>query len=126
MKKIITTLVLLLTVLTSYSQNFLRSENILIGTRIAESYPIKWGELIPTEVLIKITDTKVTIYSKKTQVYRKIKQTTTTNTSGTWMCNDSEGKICDLSLAISSEDPDLYILLVQYSDIVWAYSARIE
>lgn len=124
MKKILITFVLLLTALLSFGQSssYLRAESFKIGDRYS-SGKIVWDEstTTPCDILIKLDDNSVTIYSKERQIYKVISMTTNSNQGGQWYCVDNKGFNCNIYLISLKNLPGKLALGVEYSDYVWYY-----
>jgi hypothetical protein len=126
MKKLLFVLVFLLVPLVSFSQSFVRAYELNIGYK--NSYgKIDWSPT-PTsvDILIKAESSKVTIYSKRTQVYRIIKLIDQNETKSIWLCNDDNGVVCNVFILMSSNKPGVLFVGVEYSDVTWFYSTRAE
>jgi hypothetical protein len=126
MKKLLIVLVFLLVPLVSFSQSFVRAYELNIGYK--NSYgKIDWSPT-PTsvDILIKAESSKVTIYSKRTQVYRIIKLIDQNETKSIWLCNDDNGVVCNVFILMSSNKPGVLFVGVEYSDVTWFYSTRAE
>jgi len=126
MKKLLVVLVFLLVPLVSFSQSFLRAYELNIGYK--NSYgKIEWTSTpIPVNILIKAESSKVTIFSKRIQVYRVIKLIEQTDNKSIWSCNDDNGVTCNVFILTSSNKPDVLFIGVEYSDIIWFYSTLAE
>ena len=126
MKKLLITLVFLFIPIIPFSQSFLRAYDLNIGYK--NSYgKIEWApESTPVNILIKAEASKVTIFSKRTQVYRIVKLLDQNETKSIWLCNDDNGVVCNVFILISSNKPGVLFVGVEYSDVTWFYSTRAE
>jgi hypothetical protein len=126
-KKIILTIIALISInLLSAQTSFVRAYELNIGYK--NSYgKIDWSPT-PTsvDILIKAESSKVTIYSKRTQVYRIVKLLNQNETKSMWLCNDDNGVVCNVFILISSNKPGVLFVGVEYSDVTWFYSTTAE
>lgn len=126
MKKFIVFLFALISInVLSAQTSFLRASSILIGYKSQYSQDFTW-DASPTsvDILIRADESKVTIFSKTTQVYRKISVESKTSKSATYFCNDSEGRTCNLIIFTSDNSPGTIFVCIEYSDMAWIYTTK--
>jgi uncharacterized protein YxeA len=126
MKKILITLFALICVNILSAQMFLRASGLIIGTKSQYTTTVNWGDAKPVNILIKVEENKVSIFSKTTQVYRKISLSSKTDLATTYYCSDATGNNCNLTVFVTLDNPGAVYLHVEYSDMVWMYVSRIE
>jgi hypothetical protein len=126
MKKLLITLFALVCVNILSAQMFLRAIGLVIGTKSQYTTYVNWGDATPVDILIKVEENKVTIFSKTTQVYRKISLSSKTDLASTYYCSDVNGNTCNLTVFATVDNPGAVYLHVEYSDMVWMYVSRIE
>ena len=126
MKKLLITFVLLLTTLLTFSQDapyYIRAETFEMGRKDSKNN-VTWDTTTYRDcnLLIKLTESDVTIYSKTRQEYHVIsfdgKQS---NGSSRWYCSDSLGRYCNIYLGALKSSPGYMSLTVEFSDYVWFY-----
>jgi len=126
MKKLLVTLFALVCVNILSAQMFLRASGLVIGTKSQYTTAVNWGDAKPVDILIKVEENKVTIFSKTTQVYRKISLSSKTDLASTYYCSDATGGNCNLTIFATLDTPGAVYLHVEYSDMVWMYVAKVE
>jgi hypothetical protein len=126
MKKLLITLVFLFIPIISFSQSFLRAYDLNIGYK--NSYgKIEWApESTPVNILIKAESSKVTIFSKRTQIYRVVSLLEQTETKSKWLCNDDNGVTCHVFIFTLETKPGIIFVGVEYNDMTWFYSTTAE
>ena len=127
MKKLLLVLALFLTTLM-YSQDnpfLMRAETFQAG-KMNYNKQIMWDDSSTTncDILIKLDDKKVTIYSKTSQVYNVISMGNKTAEGGEWYCIDEKGVRCNIYLISLKNNPGKLALGVEYSDYVWYYICK--
>ena len=129
MKKLLITFVLLLTTLLTFGQDepyYIRAESFELGEKNSNSIVV-WDDSTFREsnVLIKLDEHDVTIYSKTEQHYHVISfDGKTDNGSNRWYCSDSRGKTCNIYLMALKSSPGYMSLTVEFSDFVWFYVCK--
>jgi hypothetical protein len=126
MKKTLLGLLMLLFFTTAKSQTYLRTEGAVAGTKNEYTEEIAWGEKNMVSILIKVEDSKVTIYSKREQTFRKIGIVDREDKMLTWRCTDHNGTICNVSFMFLDDRPEYICVIVEYKDIVIMYVAKKE
>ena len=103
--------------------HYLRAQVASMGVREDENSGVsKWlVEGREVNMLVELHQTKVIIYSQKTQNYYIIKQVEQEPNSWKWLCRDNEAKSCYVALRTSSEYPNLMTVAIEYNDLVWFY-----
>jgi hypothetical protein len=102
---------------------YLRAQSASMGVREDENSVVSQWIVDGREVnmLVELHQTKVIIYSQKTQNYYIIKQVEQEENSWKWLCKDSEANSCYVALRKSFEYPGLITVAVEYNDLVWFY-----
>jgi hypothetical protein len=102
---------------------YLRAQSASMGVREDENSGVSEWIVDGREVnmLVELHQTKVIIYSQKTQNYYIIKQVEQEENSWKWLCKDSEANSCYVALRKSFEYPGLITVAVEYNDLVWFY-----
>lgn len=123
MKKLITTLLLTLTVtLTALSQSmYYRAQLFTLGERL-DNGKINWNTNLETDILLEFNDNNVKIYSETLQHYHIVGLLVEDEDENTnvWSCKDSNGINCRLYLTVRPES-DAIALTIEYSDYAWMY-----
>jgi hypothetical protein len=127
MKKLLLILTLFLTTLM-YSQDnpfLMRAETFQAGT-MSYNKEVVWDNtsIKSCDILIKLEEKKVTIYSKTSQVYNVISMASKTAEGGEWYCIDEKGVRCNIYLISLKNNPGKLALGVEYSDYVWYYICK--
>ena len=127
MKKFIVFLIALISInLLSAQTAFLRATNLVVGVKSQYTDQFIWGEPKAVDILIRIEEGKVTIFSKTTQVYRKVSQVSKTATTTTYYCNDDKGGGCNLSILTDANSPGSIFVFIEYNDMAWMYDTRLD
>ena len=127
MKKFLIFLFLLVSITNLFSQEnkitYLRAHNASMGIRLDENSPVtEWiVDNKEVNILVELHQTKVVIYSKKTQNYYVVNKVDATLGTSKWLCKDSEGKSCYIAMHFDESHPNLTTLAVEYDDLVWFY-----
>ena len=95
MKKFILTFLVMITSLITFSQEvkFARANSVLLGSKNSYS-EVTWGDTQVCDLLVKIEQSKVTIYSDKIQEYRVINTIEQQDDYSKWLMSDSRGINC--------------------------------
>lgn len=125
MKKILI-LVMMLFSLTANAQSYLRAVGFTAGVKVESTDEVVWGEKQAVDILIKLDQNRVTIYSNKVQEYRKIALVSKEGDMVTWNCADKNGTRCNFSLFILPDKPDYICIAVEYDDVAWIYVTKKE
>ena len=125
MKKLVLTLALLLTTILTFGQSiqYLRAKSFQLGYKV-ENSDIEWDKssLSDCDILIKLNETDITIYSKTRQEYHVISfDGKMSNGSSRWYCSDLKGRTCNVYLGGIKSSPGYLSLTVEFSDYVWFY-----
>ena len=123
MKNFILSVLLFLFSLTSFSQGleYARAKTFNIGYRDYSTNEIVWnGTTNECNILIKITDTKVTIFSKTQQEYYVVGKLAEMDNTAQYRMQDANGISCNFYMG-QSELPGVLFMVVEYSDYAWMY-----
>jgi hypothetical protein len=103
--------------------HYLRAQVASMGTREDEFSGVsEWiVEGREVNILVELHETKVIIYSPKTQNYYIIKQVEKEVNSWKWLCRDNDAKSCYIALRTNPDHPGLVTVAVEYNDLVWFY-----
>ena len=128
MKKLLSILLFALVSVSSYAQSnlFLRASTVTLGFRYEQGAEISWGETQSVNVLIKITQTTATVFSKTIQEYHLVGVVNKTDNATTYRCTNSEGKLCNLIVMPAPDEPGRILFIVEFSDSVWYYKCRVD
>lgn len=126
MKKLILLILVLLSSTILSAQTFLRASALTFGLKSETTGITTWDDPEKVNILVKVEENKVTVYSKTTQVYRKITLTSKAETIAIWYCSDLNGNNCNLTMFTTADTPGAIFLHVEYSDAEWMYITRIE
>ncbi len=127
MKKVLSTLLLTLTLLVGYAQDvvYARATTLNIGVKNNWTGEFEWAGPQVTEngVTIKIESSQVTINSQSPQRYTIYSDSENVEVDGSavyWYAYDLTGQRCRLYL-IENEVGDDF-LAIEYNDFAWIYS----
>jgi hypothetical protein len=127
MKKVLSTLLLTLTLLVGYAQDavYARATTLNIGVKNNWTGEFEWSGPQVTEngVTIKIESSQVTINSQSPQRYTIYSESENVEVDGSavyWYAYDLKGQRCRLYL-IENEVGDDF-LAIEYNDFAWIYS----
>jgi hypothetical protein len=123
MKKFILSILLVISTLLTFSQDiaFARAHQFSIGKRDFSTNEIVWnGTSNPCDILIKLENTKVTIYSNQTQEYRVVTKLVETEDGVQYRMLDAKGTSCNLYMGPISNSSSVFIA-VEYNDFSWMY-----
>ena len=127
MKKVLSTLLLTLTLLVGYAQDvvYARATTLNIGVKNNWTGEFEWAGPQVTEngVTIKIESSQVTINSQSPQHYTIYSDSENVEVEGSavyWYAYDLTGQRCRLYL-IENEVGDDF-LAIEYNDFAWIYS----
>ena len=123
MKKFILSLVLALSTLLSFSQDleYARAKTFNIGYRDFSTNEIVWnGTTSDCDILIKLTDSKVTIFSKSQQDYYVVGKLSEQDNVAQYRMQDSSGNSCNFYMGPTEVQGVLFII-VEYNDYAWMY-----
>lgn len=128
MKKLFIVIALVLLSATTFAQSikYMRANSLQIGTRSNTKQDFVWEkDTRPVDILIQIESSKLTIYSKVSQVYRVISLMKEETNSSKWYCADATGTNCYLYIINNANAGDV-IVGIEYSDAVWYYVGKME
>ena len=128
MKKILITFLLLFTTFLTFGQNpyYMRGKSFQIGEKDT-SGKITWDSTIISDcdILIKLDDKQVTVYSKVTQQYQVISYDGKMESGASrWYCSDKNGKTCNIYLMPTNNLPGYISFTVEFSDFIWFYICK--
>lgn len=128
MKKILSLLFLSLLSFGVFAQStlFLRASTVTLGFREDVGTDIIWGETKPVNVLIKVEQTKVTVFSQQTQEYHLVGVIEKTEDGTKYRCSNVEGKLCNLIVMRVPDSPGYIFFVIEFSDTVWYYKCKVE
>ena len=108
--------------------HYLRAQGASMGVREDEFSGVhEWlVEGREVNMLVELHQTKVIIYSQKTQNYYIIKQVEQEPNSWKWLCRDNDAKSCYVGLRTDPKYPDLMTLAIEYNDLIWFYICKHE
>jgi hypothetical protein len=125
MKKLLLTLLLVLTTLISFGQDkpfYMRAETFELGSKNS-SGDVIWdvSSLKSCDILIKLEEKEAVIYSNTKQVYHVISYDGKEGDISRWYCSDDRGRACNIYLSSSKSQPGKLGLIVEFSDYLWCY-----
>ena len=123
MKNFILSILFFLFSLTSFSQGleYARARTFNIGHRDYSTNEIVWnGTTNECNILIKITDNKVTIFSKTQQDYYVVGKLAEMDNTAQYRMQDANGISCNFYMGPTEIDGVLF-MIVEYSDYAWMY-----
>ena len=120
MKKFILFFLVMITSLISFSQEirFARANSVLLGSKNFKS-EVTWGEAQDCDLLVKIEQSKVTIYSDRPQEYRVINTIEQQEDYSKWLMSDTRGVNCWFYMGVTEDGQ--YFVGIEYNDYVWFY-----
>jgi hypothetical protein len=123
MKKFILSTLLVISTLLTFSQDiaFARAHQFTIGKRDFSTNQIVWnGTPTSCDILIKLEDNKVTIYSNQKQEYRVVTKLTETEDGVQYRMLDANGTSCNFYMGPIANSLSVFIA-VEYNDFSWMY-----
>ncbi len=123
MKKIILSVLLVISTLLTFSQDiaFARAHQFTIGKRDYSTNQIVWnGTPTSCDILIKLEDNKVTIYSNQKQEYRVVAKLVETEDGVQYRMLDANGTSCNFYMGPIANSQSVFIA-VEYNDFSWMY-----
>lgn len=127
MKKFILSIFLVLSTLLSFSQEigFARATELYTGYRDTNEEIVWNGSPSSVDILIKLEDDKVTIFSQQTQIYRVVTKIRDEESIITYRMLDSNGINCNFHMG-PSETQGYIFIAIEYSDYAWMYLTEID
>ena len=127
MKKFILSIFLVLSTLLSFSQEvgFARATELYTGHRDTNNEIVWNGSPSSVDILIKLEDDKVTIFSQQLQVYRVVTKLRDEDSYITYRMLDSNGNNCNFHMG-PSETQGYIFIAIEYSDYAWMYLTEID
>ncbi len=123
MKKFILSVLLVISTLLTFSQDiaFARAHQFTIGKRDFSTNQIVWnGTPTSCDILIKLEDNKVTIYSNQKQEYRVVTKLVETEDGVQYRMLDANGTSCNFYMGPIANSLSVFIA-VEYNDFSWMY-----
>ena len=123
MKKFILSILLVLSTLLSFSQSisFARAHQFTIGKRDFSTNEIVWnGTPSSCDILIKLEDNRVTIYSNQKQEYRVVAKLAETEDGVQYRMLEANGTSCNFYMGPIANSMSVFIA-VEYNDFSWMY-----
>ena len=127
MKKFILSLVLVLSTLLSFSQEvgFAKAVELYTGYRDTNNEIVWNGSPTSVDILIKLEDDKVTIFSQELQVYRVVVKTSDEDSYVAYRMLDLNGQNCNFHMG-PSETQGYIFIAIEYNDYAWMYLTEID
>jgi hypothetical protein len=127
MKKFILSLVLVVSSLLSFSQEigFARATELYTGYRDTNQEIVWNGSPTTVDILIKLEDDKVTIFSQQTQIYRVVGKLHDEDSYITYRMVDLQGGNCNFHMG-PSETQGYIFIAIEYNDYAWMYLTKID
>jgi len=123
MKKFILLIILIVSTLLSFSQEiaFARAKQFNIGYRDFSNNQVVWnGNPSECNILIKLEETTVTIFSKTKQEYHVVAKLTETNDGVQYRMLDANGTSCNFYMGPITNSQSVFIA-IEYNDFSWMY-----
>lgn len=123
MKKFILSVLLVISTLLTFSQDiaFARAHQFTFGKRDFSTNEIVWNGTPNTcDILIKLEQTKVTIYSNQIQEYRVVTKLAETKDGVQYRMLDANGTNCNFYMGPIANSSSIFIA-VEYNDYSWMY-----
>ena len=123
MKKIILSLILTLFTIISTAQGleYARARTFNVGHRDFATNEIVWnGTTSECNILIKLTDNKVTIFSKTQQEYYVVGKLAEKDNTAQYRMQDANGTSCNFYMG-PTEIQGVLFMVVEYNDYAWMY-----
>jgi hypothetical protein len=123
MKNFILSILFLFTSILSFSQDieYARARTFNIGYRDFSTNEIVWnGTINDCDILIKLTDSKVTIFSKSQQDYYVVGKLAEQDNVAQYRMQDSSGNSCNFYMGPTEMQGVLFIV-IEYNDYAWMY-----
>jgi len=127
MKKFILSLVLVVSSLLSFSQEigFARATELYTGYRDTNQEIVWNGSSTSVDILIKLEDDKVTIFSQQTQIYRVVGKLHDEDSYITYRMVDLQGGNCNFHMG-PSETQGYIFIAIEYNDYAWMYLTKLD
>jgi hypothetical protein len=127
MKKFILSTLLVLSSLFSFSQEvgFARATELYTGYRDTNQEIVWNGSPTTVDILIKLENDKVTIFSQQMQVYRVVTKLRDEESIITYRMVDLNGVNCNFHMGPSDTQGKIFIF-IEYNDYVWMYLTELD
>jgi len=122
MKKLLLFILLLIPILTfSQEIRFARAHTFTTGYRDYSTNEIVWnGTQTKCDILIKLEDNSITIYSAYPQSYHVVTKLNEIDLSVQYRVLDSKGQNCNFYMG-PVENSDSIFMVIEYNDFSWMY-----
>ena len=123
MKNFFLSILFFLFSLSSFSQGleYARAKTFNVGYRDFSTNEIVWnGTTNDCDILIKITDSKVTIFSKTLQEYYVVNKLAEIDNTAQYRMQDANGISCNFYMG-PSEITGVLFMIIEYNDYAWMY-----
>lgn len=127
MKKFIVSLLLILCITVGYAETTkFRAFRLTVAEMSPTNEFIRWGTPQSVDILIVISESRLTIYSKETQIFDEAGVTDPFVATGrandiTLLLVDKEGKRCKAQFTLNEGIGQIYF---KYADIQYVYSVK--
>jgi len=111
-----------------YSQDnpfYMRAETFELGSKNSNG-DVVWDEstIKSCDILIKLEDKEVVIYSSTKQIYHVISYDGKEGDISRWYCSDDKGRTCNIYLSSIKNQYRKLGLIVEFSDYLWSYICK--
>jgi hypothetical protein len=128
MKKLLTLLTLVLLTYSGFAQtiSYARAYSFAIGSRDYTTNEIVWnGTPTTCNILIKLEDDVVTIYSKQKQTYHVMAKLNETEDGVLYRMLSAEGTACNMYMGPVEGTRSVFIA-IEFNDYAWIYNCTDE
>ncbi len=128
MKKLLTLLTLVLLTYSSIAQtiSYARAYSFAIGSRDYTTNEIVWnGTPTTCNILIKLQDDMITIYSKQMQTYHVVAKLNETEDGVLYRMLSAEGTACNMYMGPVEGTRSVFIA-IEFNDYAWIYNCTDE
>ena len=127
MKKFILSTLLVISTLFTFAQEvgFARATELYTGYRDTNQEIVWNGSPTTVDILIKLEDDKVTIFSQQTQIYRVVVKLRDEESIITYRMVDANGINCNFHMG-PSETQGYIFIAIEYNDYAWMYLTKID
>ena len=128
MKKLLTLLTLVLLTYSGIAQtiSYARAYSFAIGSRDYTTNEIVWnGTPTTCNILIKLEDDMITIYSKQMQTYHVVAKLNETEDGVLYRMLSAEGTACNMYMGPVEGTTSVFIA-IEFNDYAWIYNCTDE
>lgn len=128
MKKLLTLLTLVLLTYSGIAQtiSYARAYSFSIGSRDFTTNQLVWnGTPSACNILIKLEDDVVTIFSKQTQIYHVVAKLNETEDGVMYRMSSAEGQACNMYMGPVEGTRSVFIA-IEFNDYAWIYNCTDE